>query len=540
MSITLQCCFPAGHYHATPWGHHVNEGHVEWPPSPWRLLRALLATGFTKLDWPASGPPADARSLLLKLARVLPRYGLPPASVAHSRHYVDAGPKKPLILDTWANVRRQPLEITWPIALADGERRVLEALAANLGYLGRAESWVEARLVDEPDSQLEECKPDEVGPPGPGHEPVRLLCSVEPEVYDAWRTTRADIIAMSHSTPGKKLSAPTRKKLEAALAPYPIDLIAALCVETGTLQSQGWSSAPGSREVTYWRKNKSLSVAPVTAPQSLPVNVPEFALLALSTGSRNASALPHRHRTFAQGRLLHTALASIVHKQLGSNSDAARALLGRAGDAALRADHRHAHLLHLDLDGDEHLDHVLVFAPGGLNSPALDALRRVRRTWMKGGAGELQVALAGFGNAAAICKLRAPLGQRLERVLGDGAGSEVWRSVTPWIPPRHMKRQGTDSLFGMVASECVRRGLPRPTRVSPLMDEADRPVWMDMRHFVVADPPGKKGHGHHHQPVTAQRLSLEVVFDRPVSGPICLGYGAHVGLGRFEAAAPKS
>ena len=35
--------FPAGRFHATPWGRHVNEGAPEWPPSPWRLLRALLA-----------------------------------------------------------------------------------------------------------------------------------------------------------------------------------------------------------------------------------------------------------------------------------------------------------------------------------------------------------------------------------------------------------------------------------------------------------------------------------------------------------------
>ena len=43
MSITLKLTFPAGRYHATPWGRHVNEGVPEWPPSPWRLLRALVA-----------------------------------------------------------------------------------------------------------------------------------------------------------------------------------------------------------------------------------------------------------------------------------------------------------------------------------------------------------------------------------------------------------------------------------------------------------------------------------------------------------------
>ena len=42
--IAISLRLIAGRYHATPWGRHVNEGAVEWPPSPWRILRALVAT----------------------------------------------------------------------------------------------------------------------------------------------------------------------------------------------------------------------------------------------------------------------------------------------------------------------------------------------------------------------------------------------------------------------------------------------------------------------------------------------------------------
>ena len=46
---------PLGRYHATPWNRGVNEGAPEWPPSPWRLLRALIATWHTRWpDLPAS------------------------------------------------------------------------------------------------------------------------------------------------------------------------------------------------------------------------------------------------------------------------------------------------------------------------------------------------------------------------------------------------------------------------------------------------------------------------------------------------------
>ena len=44
----LELRFPAGRFHSTPWGRHVNEGAIEWPPSPWRLLRSLIATWYLK------------------------------------------------------------------------------------------------------------------------------------------------------------------------------------------------------------------------------------------------------------------------------------------------------------------------------------------------------------------------------------------------------------------------------------------------------------------------------------------------------------
>src|SRR6266478_887764 len=70
--IALSFRFPAGRYHATPWGRHVNEAAPAWP----------LIVG-----WP---------------------------DIA-------------LSLEQWAH---------------------LEHLAARLGYLGRAESWIEATVIE--------------------------------------------------------------------------------------------------------------------------------------------------------------------------------------------------------------------------------------------------------------------------------------------------------------------------------------------------------------------------------------------------------
>jgi len=47
MQIVLQQIFPLGRFHATPWKVFPYEDpHGEWPPSPWRFVRAVLARSY--------------------------------------------------------------------------------------------------------------------------------------------------------------------------------------------------------------------------------------------------------------------------------------------------------------------------------------------------------------------------------------------------------------------------------------------------------------------------------------------------------------
>src|SRR5262245_41855325 len=82
----IELTFPVGRFHATPWGRHVNEGAVEWPPSPWRILRALIATWHLKAT--DAVEEQTMRSLILALAQRAPRYRVPAAALAHTRHYM--------------------------------------------------------------------------------------------------------------------------------------------------------------------------------------------------------------------------------------------------------------------------------------------------------------------------------------------------------------------------------------------------------------------------------------------------------------------
>ena len=512
MSTTIRFHLPGRRYHATPWGHHVNEGLVEWPPSPWRILRGLLATGFNKANWTPDAPPSVARELIQKLSETLPHYWLPPVSLGHSRHYVDAGGKKPLIIDTWARLEQDSfIEAHWPdLVLPPRELAVLGQLVPLIGYLGRAESWVEAELVEAP-SQPSNCWPVFEDSPGDEFEAVRVLCAQKPGTYLAWVESIVEALSNSEVT-AKKTKGTLRK------GSPPVDLLAALCVETGWLQQQGWSAAPGSRQVLYWRRRDALEFKPVEAHKVHPGKAFTMALFALATSSRRTTALPQSVRVFPQGRLFHKALARTING-LG-DSKLALAMLGCDGEEYARG-HNHAHLVHLDLDEDGRLDHVLLWIPSGVEERVSHNLAQVRKTWMKGGASELQVALCGVGTSETLRPAGDTLGKTLSKVLGPVQGCRTWISSTPFVCPRFTKTKGKDSVQGQVLAELRRRELPE-AEVTVSQNAA-------FRHFVLHD--GEHGH----RPPVAIGYRVRLAFAERVIGPICLGYGSHYGLGLFQA-----
>lgn len=553
---TLLLCFPAQHYHATPWGHHVNEGLIEWPPSPWRLLRALLSVGYTSGLWNGSGPTAEARSLIEKLAGVLPTYSLPPVCGAHTRHFmplatlkapgagadrsfvlthqITAGPivrgykeDTTLVFDTWAQVDRGELAVTWDVNLSNEEIELLVQLAERLGYLGRAESWVVARLAKAGESVLvANCFHEHIqANPGPGWEQVPLMAPVSQSDFTQWRevaVARA-LSVLQGKKPAKQLRAADKAKVEMA---YPVDLIACLQADRIWLRKHGWSQPPGSRRVFYWRKTDALEAgAPKVRPRIVTAPPVEAMLLAMATVSGNNHALPPVTRALPQAELLHRALVSFSEKQ-GVHS---RALTGcDEKGRPLRGPHDHAHILPLDLDGDGHLEHILLWAPMGLNHRDQAAVRAVRQTFTKGGIGPLRLALAGSGHLSDLIGLPGSFGDGLLAILGSHAAAVAWRSHTPFVPPRYIKKRGRNTIEGQIAAELAARNFPPPVKVQVIDPHEDEHARRH-RHFVRFRRNGPAA------PVDCG-FTLELRFSIPVRGPMCLGYGSHFGLGLFVPA----
>lgn len=480
MPTTIALRFPAGHYHATPWDKQVNEGVPEWPPAPWRLLRALVAVWKRALP---ELPEARVRALLGAL-EAPPSYWLPPAVLAHTRHWMPWDKKGPgdrtLIFDSFLALSpKAALEVTWPGDLEGQQEKDLAALLHNLSYLGRSESWCEARLAAP--SQAPNCGP--LGPdekPGEDEDVVRVLAPREPLDFQA------------------------------------------LLVGTAELRAQRLdpTSPPGSRWVPYVRPAACFAAAapPAQAPARPRVEVMRFAL--------DAKPLPRVTDAVKVGDLARRSAMSWYGRLNGGG--VSPTLAGKDASGGPLQGHRHAHYLPTDEDHDGWLDHLTAWAPDGLDAHEQDALGKVSEQGLRRpGEAPWNLVLVGMGPAR---EFAAP-------VL---AASKVWISATPFVLTRHPKLRG-DTKGGAVPKRVVdgpedqlrlelsRRGFPEPAKVEPLPRARLRGRELPWLAFYRW-----RGRGSRVEHACGFRLE----FEEPVRGPIALGYGAHYGLGLFLPEAP--
>ncbi|MBI2382493.1 MAG: type I-U CRISPR-associated protein Cas5/Cas6 [Gammaproteobacteria bacterium] len=521
---TMVLRFPGGRYHATPGGHHVNEGVVEWPPSPWRLVRALIACGYSTQHW--GEVPPEGQRLVEALSSVLPEYRLPQAALGHSRHYMpttkmkDGREETTLVLDAFADVGDGALWVRWPAKVDEEAQQIFDVLVAHLGYLGRSESWVLGESIsdDVPLPQAGRAFPhSNDARPGRNFEQIALSAPDIPVEYATWRKSEVEAAIKELSLPaGKKPTQAQQRKIQGA---YPADLVDCLQRDTAWWKEKKWSRAPGCRSALYWREGNALEVGPPSSPRVSDAHRVEMMLLALTTPSGSKSALPTVARTLPQAELLHSALVS----KLGFGGEPCAEIVGRDEMGEPLKGHKHSHILPVDLDGDGRLDHIVLFAPMGLGARAQRAVRSLRRTYMKGGVGELQVAVAGVGALNDMRAIGAGMVQAVNDLLGPTTGAVSWVSTTPFVPPRHLKKSGRSSLVGQVEAELQVRGLP-PAKVDVLDWTGET---LALRHFVRRRLRGP-------QPLIDVCFAVRLAFDSPVGGPICLGYGSHFGLGLFR------
>lgn len=525
--LIIELRFLTNRYHATPWNRQVNEGAIEWPPSPWRLLRTLIATwhhkGSDLLD------EVQMREIVLELASALPRYALPTIAEAHTRHYMPTRESTTKVFDAFAVLPPgAPVVVAWPeVELAPALCSGLATLLDRVGYLGRAESWVAAKVGTASPEDFNAAPLMHEGQLPDGAELVRVLAPESPTAYAAWRERRiAELRAQAlekkgakarakGGTPPTALSAKEAAEIEKEL---PIGIFEALQADTGELRKAGWSQAPGSAWQDYARPAEAFVVTP---PRTAQRPAPRAFVARYEVSS---AVLPQITETVSVTDRLRKALMSRSREVLGNASPL---FSGHTPDgSARRDDHRHAFYLP-ECDARGHITHLLVHAPEGFSPEDRVALGNLDRLWGHGGH-DLQLVLAELGDAETVASRGGLL-----------AESRVWVSRTPFVLTRHPKRtragqpkcrpdgRQIDGPEDQIRTELLRRGFPDPLSVTFLREAqvGDRRIaWLRFRR----DRPDSSG------PHASQAgHGFRIEFPEPVRGPIALGYGCHFGLGLF-------
>ncbi len=468
--------FLAGRYHATPWGRHPNEGVPEWPPSTWRLLRALVSAW--KKSTPEDTSEERVRRLLSKLAAP-PQYWLPPAVLAHTRHYMPWEEKEPadrtLVFDTFLAVsRRLPVLIEWPLAeLTEQERGDLAVLLSRLTYLGRSESWCRCVIEDSPPKP--NCTPVSEGRSPPDGETTPTLVPAEPLDFEALLVSTADL----------------RERRLSPMRP------------------------PGSRWVRYARPVNAL--VPPRARETHATGVTKR--VSVVRYAMHSPVLPTVLDTIKVGDLARRAAMAQYGRH--HSKEASPVLSGKDKAGRPLQGHQHAFYLPMDEDKDGWLDHLTVWAPKGLGEGEQEALASLSVLNPGGGRPPLRIVLLGSG---------------IETDLRDSIfdRSQVWRSVTPFVLVRHPKLRGkedggsprrlVDGPMDQVKLELRRRGFPEPAAVEPL---SQANVGGRVLPWVAFYRWRARGS------TTGIPGGFRLRFSEPVQGPLCIGFGAHFGLGLF-------
>lgn len=539
--IAIELRFTAGKFHGTPWGRQVNEGAIEWPPSPWRLLRSLMSVWHHKLP----DVSEDAIGSLISKLSALPSFVLPPTSSAHTRHYMPTNASAVKVFDTFAAVpKSRPLIICWPdLDLSDDQRDLLVRLVTAMSYFGRAESWVEGSVTDRVEQSFDAVPMDQADP-SLSHRLEQLLAVEDENRFKSWRDVaieKQEKALLSNKQRkaderGKpvdkiRLTNKDRLKIEKSI---PQTIVQGLEAETTSLRKAGWNRPPGSRWVQYGCVEKTgprIAVQRSRLEHAARATVARYAVTGkVVPRMTDAVKIGERARKFLMG------CSKRANAQAGLDLNASIVFSGKMDqDSPLDGKHQHAHFLCEACGVDDRITHLNVFAPMGFSNEDEMALSWFNRTYGDQ-KHDLQFVLIGIGNPQDFGGANTKIGQSPQL-----SKSYQWQSMTPLVLNRHLKIKASER------HDPARLALAQQREIEALVRrEFSYRDWLDADQVIHVEPIAKSRFGRRWLEYKRNRdhgggsraggrgYGLKITMDKPRFGPIAIGFGSHFGLGVFE------
>ena len=517
MAIIIEQGFPLGRFHARCWNQpQFDENAVEWPPSPWRLLRAIVARWYQYSRETGDYEPKKRDRVLSALAGGVPAYRLPceatgqakllqyqPTEVKFTKKKGEAEMRRavPTLVPDGFRIVPKGETVLWvwgEAELASGDRALLSAILARVHYFGRSESLTHLRLLP-------------VGSPVP-----QANC------------------ALTESGLGS---------LRPVLVNMEVDGLFERILE---LSGESGGAIPRGTRYLYANPPEGKGRPNCANPCDRRAQRMDVARFSLS-----ATVLPLVTESLRMAEMARWALMSHFGRATEQSGERgkSRVFSGKDEDGRPLGQHGHAFYLPTDEDGDGRLDHLTVFAPDGFGpeeTRALNRLNVLRDPASNEGRKPVRALLLGLGAA----KDYHP---------GPLRASGTWVSVSPYIATRYAKTRGQSRVD--LASPEARAGFlveDLNTQVRAIRPDLANwvrsglrvePLWDDQLVFRI---------GGRWRPIEFQRYrrkrgdeggrylagAFRLRFPEAVAGPLVFGRSSHFGMGlflpEFDAQSPSA
>lgn len=470
-----------GRYHATPWGRNANEGVPEWPPSTFRLSRAIIDA------WKRKYPEIDKDvvfRIMAALASESPDYWIPPANSSHLRLYLHQNASslkkrfsKQKVFDPFIIVApHDEVSISWPdVSLDDGDLEVLDMLLKAINYLGRSESWC--------DLYLGRCEQD----PNCLHDMQEGLNEDYVRIKVAGLTNPRDYVEVKD-----------RKKKS-------ITWFDSLALSSKDIEKMGFDLPPSLQFHDYLMDPQCLGVRRKSSTQ---LTSPETREVLYRIEGKVSVPIGESVKVSEMARRL---LMGIHSRIMGDPTKVSTKFSGKDRESIPLKGHVHCYFSPLDMDNDGFLDHLSIRCREPFTKEELLALDRLERLPRSG------------GHELVLTPIRT------NKKVDKRPNTMVSR--TPYVSPRH-HRKGRGDFMEWMKAELMRdlkdAGLPEPTsmeQVPYLMTGRCNIQWFE---FIRSRKNDTANYG----------FGFRLRFDEPVPEKFNVGYGAHYGLGLFMPEQP--
>lgn len=539
--LTIKLTFPWGRYYAHPWG--INPGRLreaEWPPSPWRLLRALASAWFRAN--PGREPNDEFKQLIESLSSNCPEIGVGKVSFSQTVHWqpnYGTRSNKARHENYFASVDG-PVLFHWrELELTKIQLGLLCILLNEITYFGRAESLCHA-VVEENGTETSDnigwCRPHLVKN---GNTLARKISAAYRNVFcpNPSDFLFTDLWSLRTEVPSDSSTAP----------PHLVDQLLNQDMRTDGAILVSYRMPDGWPEKWVVRTPRAAKKATTRVLSEGP-KVAHYLCFSLQC---RVPLLPKF--TVPLSERFRKAASSSLRKVYGKAASSF-AIFGHADDRPKDLEGEHQHAFYLPMGHEEAQDDFLsdlhIWCPVGFTQAEIEIFLRIQRLNWGSGKYPVRPVLTAISHDSPT---NAPFAT-------GNTTARLWRSISPFVPPRHFYR-GSRSKMKLRPKDtpelqlikCLKdTGITMPGEirriVPPGQNSADGQTrWQIVRVPECEGSDGKEGiripvHCNDKNIGTGRKerrvgFFFEIEFDHPVALPMpSLGHSSHFGLGLFVPA----